>query len=339
MENTNMGNTDDFWIENGVLKRYWGRDREVIIPYGVTSIGNNAFERCESIRSVMIPEGVTIIGWQAFAWCKSLKSITIPESVRSIRISAFRECVNLTSVTLPEGVTDIGRYAFFMCSSLTNITIPDSAIIDEGAFYGCKGLADQEGFVIVRDVLYGYFGPGGEVIIPDGVKTIGFQAFYKYKNLTGVTIPSGVTKIGENAFPWSVSEVICNTPYAASYFEKYVLQALVYLGGPLTDLPEKQWKEAAMGLMYALEHGITEIDPWRETYLEYIRSHIRDFIEAVQSRRSVLLFLIREEMLDDEKEARRLLDIYGEEGDTEAKAFLLQYIHDRFGSGSEDLTF
>ena len=51
---------------------------ECVIPAGVTEIGNNAFEGCESLESVNIPEGVTI-GEDVFDGCKSLESITIPE--------------------------------------------------------------------------------------------------------------------------------------------------------------------------------------------------------------------------------------------------------------------
>ena len=57
----------DFEIESGVLKKYTGKGGDVVIPDGVSSIGNQAFFGCESLMSVTIPDGVTSIG--AWALC------------------------------------------------------------------------------------------------------------------------------------------------------------------------------------------------------------------------------------------------------------------------------
>ena len=38
-----MSNAKEFFIENGVLKKYKGSGGDVTIPDGVTSIGENAF--------------------------------------------------------------------------------------------------------------------------------------------------------------------------------------------------------------------------------------------------------------------------------------------------------
>lgn len=61
-------------------------------------------------------------------------------------------------------------------------------------------LAAEEDFTIVDGVLTKYNGPGGDVVIPDGVTAIGGYAFYNCESLTGVVIPEGVTTIGMDAF-------------------------------------------------------------------------------------------------------------------------------------------
>lgn len=80
-----------FKIKNGVLEKYRKEKgvTEVVIPEGVTRIGDKAFFGCERLASITIPDGVTGIGKNAFYGCKSLTSITIPESVTSIGGGAF----------------------------------------------------------------------------------------------------------------------------------------------------------------------------------------------------------------------------------------------------------
>ena len=52
--------------------------KSVVIPNGVTSIGNRAFSGCSSLTSITIPDSVTSIGREAFSDCSSLKRLTIP---------------------------------------------------------------------------------------------------------------------------------------------------------------------------------------------------------------------------------------------------------------------
>lgn len=56
----------------------------IIIEYGTTSIGKNAFRNCENLKSITIPESISSIGEAAFISCWKLKSIAIPEGVMSI---------------------------------------------------------------------------------------------------------------------------------------------------------------------------------------------------------------------------------------------------------------
>ena len=168
----------DFQIENGVLVKYTGNGGDVVVPEGVTSIGNEAFYECSSLTSVTIPDGVM-----------------------SIEDDAFRYCENLTSVTISDSVTSIGDRAFSSCSSLSSVTIPDSVTsIGDGAFSGCDDLADDSGLVIIRNVLHHCKESMTSVTIPDGVTSIGDSAFEECRNLKDVTIPDSVTSIGNFAF-------------------------------------------------------------------------------------------------------------------------------------------
>lgn len=73
-------------------------------------------------KNTVIPYGVDSIGLQAFDWCTGLTSITIPKGVKSIGETAFQMCTGLTSITIPTSVTSISSNAFNICKNLTSIT-------------------------------------------------------------------------------------------------------------------------------------------------------------------------------------------------------------------------
>ena len=60
-------------------------------------------------------------------------------------------------------------------------------------------------FVIENGVLKKYRGKGGDITIPDGVKSIGSDAFLRCSDLTSVTIPSSITSIDDFAFYQRIS--------------------------------------------------------------------------------------------------------------------------------------
>ena len=134
----------DAQIKNGVLIKYKGNAKEVVIPSSVTSIGPGAFYGCKSLASITIPKSVEIIEELTFANCHALTSIAVPDSVESIGDSAFAGCFSLTSITIPDSVTSIGEGAFEGCSSLETIYYQGSEAqweeieIDDSTVDGCE---------------------------------------------------------------------------------------------------------------------------------------------------------------------------------------------------------
>ena len=57
-----MGSASDFIIENGVVTKYIGPGGPVVIPAGITSIGNGAFYGCYSLKSLTLFKNLTSIG-------------------------------------------------------------------------------------------------------------------------------------------------------------------------------------------------------------------------------------------------------------------------------------
>ena len=60
-------------------------------------------------------------------------------------------------------------------------------------------MSNPSDFVIDNGVLKKYSGPGGDVVVPEGVKSIA-GAFRYRSSLTSITLPESVTRIGDNAF-------------------------------------------------------------------------------------------------------------------------------------------
>jgi len=185
----------------------------ISIPEEMTSIGYDAFSYCSGLTSITIPDGVNIIGGSAFSGCSSLTSITIPEGVTSMGDYAFSDCSGLTDITIQEGVTSIGNYAFYDCRNLTNITIPKSVTsIGNRAFFGCdlSSIVVESGNTvydsrdncnaIIKTASNEVFLGCKNTVIPEGVTSIGGDAFSGCSNLTSITIPEGVTSIGKSAF-------------------------------------------------------------------------------------------------------------------------------------------
>ena len=195
--------------------------------YSVTSIGDSAFYNCSRLTSIEIPNSVTYIGYNAFDYCSGLTSVHISDiaawcaiicSSHNPMYYAHNLYLNgelVTDLVIPNSVTSIGEEAFYGCSSLTSVTIPNSVTsIEKEAFYGCSSLTS----VHISDIaawcaiffsdnplkyahnLYLNGELVTDLVIPNSVTSIAYQAFYGCSSLTSVTIPNSVTSIRDHAF-------------------------------------------------------------------------------------------------------------------------------------------
>lgn len=121
----NESRTGDFEIKNGVLIKYRGASKNVVVPDGVKLIGQYAFKDSD-VEYVKLPDSLTKIGQYAFLHAEDLVSIKLPKNVSIIEEGAFRRCDNLRDVQLNEGLTKIGFWCFSGCRSLKNLDIPQT---------------------------------------------------------------------------------------------------------------------------------------------------------------------------------------------------------------------
>ena len=149
----------DFVVEDGVLLKYRGNSKHVIVPDGVSEIGKYAFyeyDRMSDIERIVLPSGLTRIDDSAFMNCKRLREVIIPNSVEYL--SGFYGCISIRSIKIPRGVKTIGDNAFTGCTKLVDALLPDSvSSIGYAAFMDCRSLVNVD--------------------ITDNVQYIGFGAF------------------------------------------------------------------------------------------------------------------------------------------------------------------
>jgi hypothetical protein len=178
-----------------------------LVPTGYFTITNDVVTgNTACTGAVIIPNGVTSIGNDAFYFATAntaLTSVTIPNSVTSIGINAFYNNSALTSVIIPNSVTSIGGYAFFG-TALTSVTIPNSVLsIDSAAFESNTRLASVtigNSVITIGDNAFKNNTLLTSVTIGNSVTSIGTSAFQGNTALTSVTIPDSVTSIGTYAF-------------------------------------------------------------------------------------------------------------------------------------------
>ncbi len=119
----------NFEIENTTILRYKGSDSRVVIPNGITKIGEKAFFDNQYIREVVLPDSLTIIEEKAFMRCEKLLSINIPKYVYKIGWKAFWGCEELRHVKIYcNKNVDVGKEVFDWCGELKEIWVDDEEL-------------------------------------------------------------------------------------------------------------------------------------------------------------------------------------------------------------------
>ena len=136
--------------------------KEVILPDGLTTIGNSAFAMCKALYKLNIPSTVTTLGrWilegagltsfvipdgatlsESTFYGSSIVEIRIPTTMTEIPAYCFTECKNLERIFLHDDISNIGKEAFFNCYALKSFTAPRSlTVLSDALFYNCESLS------------------------------------------------------------------------------------------------------------------------------------------------------------------------------------------------------
>lgn len=274
--------------------------RTVHLPNTLKDIGNACFNKCENLESINFPDEITHLPPEMFADCKKLKYVHLPQSLVSIKTDPwamgffayclglekvvlppsltdiqkgiFNGCTSLKEVTIPKGVTEIGSYAFNNCKNLQPLILPkDLQKIGDSAFANCYKMLNEDGYIIMNNMIFTYDGIETEIKIPDGVTHIYDFAFSGKEKITKVHLPKSIKFIGRSAFNncyslhtvtfedmkncdvhfdrWSIRDFMSNgdkmstkeitLPKKATYYRNSFEDFTLVVGGILLDDEEK----------------------------------------------------------------------------------------------------
>ncbi len=201
-------------------------------------LGNACFEQCTSLTSVRLPQGMKRLGRHVFFYCSSLSSITLPEGMEEIGMMSLGSCA-LTTVNLPstlvkldtcalqdnpftsinlKNVRWVGYQCFSMCNNLNSLTSNGLVERFDGlAFARCNGLTNP-------------------AILPEGVKTMEMNVFFRSPNFESLTIPSTVECMEGNPAYLANKCKVYRVAEGNTHF--VVLDSCIYATNGYTTLPE-----------------------------------------------------------------------------------------------------
>ena len=207
-----------------------GNLTEIILPNGVSEIGNGAFSSCDQLEKITLPDSISRIGHGAFQLCGSLKevcytgteaqwsSVTIEEmneALTSAQIqyqgqddsiasgSCGAEGDNLTWALSNDGTLTISGTGAM--ATYTGVS-PDGTQGTPAPWYSDRGsiteIVIQEGVTSIGSWAFNNCTNVTNVSLPDSLAAIGEAAFFGCSGLTEVTIPSSITELGNLNFAY-----------------------------------------------------------------------------------------------------------------------------------------
>ena len=144
---------------------------------------NNELDKT-SIKHIIVKDGITALGYELFKNFNNVETIELPASLTKIKNWTFQNCRSLKSISIPEGVTEIGNGIINSCTSMKKISLP-STLNTIPRLIDIESTGDMQ---------------LDEIVLNDGIKTLGNYAFWNFKNIKNITIPDSVTTIGDYAF-------------------------------------------------------------------------------------------------------------------------------------------
>lgn len=173
-----------------------GDNSEIETPLGITEINAYVLAGSKQEFSLRINNGVKTINESAFNGCIGLTDVSIPSTVNDIKASAFEKCSSMTSVELLSDGATIGINAFKDCQRIKTVKFANAE-----ALFNIEYKTEASNPLYMGATFTFDSGSASAVVIPSGAVTeIKDYALTGTKQVFTLTIPEGVTTIGNNAF-------------------------------------------------------------------------------------------------------------------------------------------
>lgn len=130
ISNPHIADSSIFWgkvIANSYAN---GQGKLIFRDNGQLEISGYTFYNCTTLTTVIIPEGITLIGNFAFHGCSNLESITFPKSTKEIQHSIFSYCDNLISIYCKANTPPIINSGVALAGPPTTIYVPMEFVDD-----------------------------------------------------------------------------------------------------------------------------------------------------------------------------------------------------------------
>lgn len=187
--------------------------RGIVLPEELTGIPSSFFSGCSNLSSVNFPSSLTYIGSYAFDQCKSLpETLTINvDGPLYIVGNAFIGSTEFTSISITaDGDVTLGSGD---TQPFTSSKIVTFELHTSGKLTSCNELLQRSSSTLVT-AMFDARGEGStmgsrafcycrnltSVTLPTGLTALGDEFFRECKSLQSLTIPSSVTSLGEKAF-------------------------------------------------------------------------------------------------------------------------------------------
>lgn len=183
-----------------------GLNGALSLPPNLEYIGSNAFSGCTGLNGTLsLSSNIEYIGDNAFSGCTGLSgSLVLPSNLQHIGSYAFKGCAGLLgSITIPNNTVYIGIYSFAYCNGITSITIGQNVDTMGSAFANMANLNSVVYNAIDCSYATNAFSGNTNVTnltIGNTVRRIPEMTIYGLPNIATISIPEGLTHIGQNNF-------------------------------------------------------------------------------------------------------------------------------------------
>ena len=172
LANSNSIDSKDFVIKSGVVTKYLGSNKVVIVPEGARELSPCLFWDNQNIKEVRLPDSLVSMSGDTFYNCSNLEKVNIPTNCKFMGNNPFAGCPKIKvtneskNFNLVDGVLYnkdftrliyypisndnekyvidyrckiLGKHSFYLCNNLKELEIPKSVIkLENNPFSGCN---------------------------------------------------------------------------------------------------------------------------------------------------------------------------------------------------------